>query len=95
MKNEDKDNEVLCLTCGSKFVKRVSGFGRTLVGYMSNNWPTVNCNHDDNCIDGIFECENGHREKLSIINRCQYCGWTGKKECFCSRKIERWPTVKQ
>jgi len=79
-----------CTECG-QIVRydRSRGQSTTLVGYYSADGH----DHDDNCIVREYVCQNGHRAKLSIINKCSTpgCGWSGKASCFCSYKIEAWP----
>jgi hypothetical protein len=82
-----------CATCGGRFIS-YNGESMTLIGYIQGKLPTEWCNHDDNCRVRVYECENGHFERISVINKCHMCGWTGKRECFCSRKVTEWPILK-
>ena len=78
-----------CPDCGAHWVKR-SGIGQTLVAYYSDD---PRHQHDDNCRMQTYECANGHFHKLTIINTCPNCDWTGKKECFCDQhpRVTAWP----
>lgn len=74
--------------CGRPLIRRVDESERTtLVGYASPPGHS----HDDNCRKRVYACEAGHETELSVINRCPACDWTGKKTCFCSVKVDRWP----
>lgn len=77
-----------CPTCNEPLARDGRGESVTMLGYYS---PTGH-RHDDNCRKRRYACANGHTHTLSIINRCPACDWRGKVECFCSRKVEEWPT---
>jgi hypothetical protein len=81
-----------CQICSELFVS-CSERGTTLVGYTRFNLPTPDCDHDDNCRTRVYECKNGHKTVLSIVNKCNHCDWTGKQYCFCSQKVEEWPKM--
>ena len=76
-----------CPTCGLPLMRYDRSEFVTCVGYISPDGH----NHDDNCRKRFYTCPNDHRINLSIINTCPACDWTGKKECFCSKKVEKWP----
>ncbi|MDD5589076.1 MAG: hypothetical protein PHP92_03430 [Candidatus Nanoarchaeia archaeon] len=78
-----------CKQCGKELKYDEQGETSTLLGYNPEDYENGH-NHDDNCIVRTYICSNGHEEKLSIINKCPICDWTGEKECFCSRKIKGW-----
>ena len=79
-----------CKICGEKLsFDSERGETTTLLGYSSPEGH----NHDDNCIVRLYKCINNHEVRISIINSCG-CGWTGKKECFCSMKVYQWPELK-
>lgn len=78
-----------CKLCGKKLKYDGQGESTTLLGYNSECYENGH-NHNDNCITRVYICSNDHSEKLSVINKCPVCSWTGKKECFCSRKVEEW-----
>lgn len=44
--------------------------------------------HDENCVEGIFECEDGHRFAATTHYVCK-CGWSGVKECRISGHDKR------
>lgn len=82
-----------CPECGAQWVL-VLGHGQTLLGFVSPHGHR----HDDNCATKLYECQNGHRRKISILRRCdaEGCDWVGKTECYChpDPKVEAWPEVK-
>lgn len=81
-----------CKECGKPLYHNVEwGTSSTLVGYMS---PPGH-DHDDNCVNRIYQCDNGHKVNLSVVNKCPNprCDWVGRKTCFCheGEKLEKWP----
>lgn len=81
--------KTICPECGEKM--GYFGESQTLVGYFS---PPGH-NHDDNCQNRTYGCNNGHKITLSKRRKCSdsECDWTGKDECFChpGKKVDEWP----
>lgn len=81
---------LLCEVCEEQMFSHNSGFFQTYVGYIS---PPGH-NHDDNCQERGYSCENGHTRMVSVIRKCPLCDWRGKTECNTCRsgkKFEEWP----
>ena len=77
---------MICEECGD--VATWTGEeSRTLVGY--GNSPGHN--HDDNCRVRPYRCPRGHIQRFSIIPKCE-CGWRGRESCFCSTRVEEYPS---
>lgn len=79
---------MFCGECGEKLGRPGYVESRTAIFYQ---W-TPDHTHDDNCTKRTYYCSSGHGTNLSIINRC-YCGWVGKRECFCALKVDKWPVL--
>jgi hypothetical protein len=79
----------LCETCNEPLKEIPDTTWSTLVGYRS---PPGH-NHNDNCITTKYTCKNGHEVKLSRINTCPACDWTGMDECFCCTKVKDLPNA--
>lgn len=78
-----KNFETKCPKCGELLNIRVDDSEmKTMILYLGE---------DDNCRIKRYKCKNNHQHNLSIINRNLSTGWIGKKECFCSIKVEEWP----
>lgn len=82
-----------CPTCGSTSLtwNKSEGQWTTLLGWRSEPGH----NHNPNCVTRMYECENRHRVKLSVKNRCCLpgCTWVQRDECFChpGKKIDYRP----
>lgn len=65
--------------------------GRTMIGGPIG--LPAGHDHDPNCVSRIYACANGHRRKISIVNRCPVCDWVQDRACFChpDPKLDRWP----
>lgn len=57
--------------CGEDAPIVRAGF-TTLVGFLGP--------HDGNCVEGVFECSNGHRF-LHVTQYICICGWSGVRDC--------------
>lgn len=79
-----------CPVCGGCISYSPSRM-QTLVGYFSFDGHM----HDDNCITGVYECENKHTFLISKRRTCSKpgCDWEGKEQCFChqGKKLDEWP----
>lgn len=77
-----------CPECG--LVAECEGTEVTLVGY----WSEPPHNHDDNCLNASYLCENGHRHWVHHQRKCpvEGCDWIGKLTCFChpGQKVGIW-----
>lgn len=82
---------MICPTEGCGAVLKYRGSTKTLVYYYSIGERKCPGDHDDNCVVHGYTCYNGHVHKYSLINKCSFCNWTGKKECFCSTKTDGHP----
>jgi hypothetical protein len=70
-----------CPTC--KGTVTYKGTWCTMVGYGNYEAPH---DHDDNCKNSEWKCENGHQIQERQQNVCpvEGCDWRGKIDCFCS-----------
>lgn len=70
-----------CPECGGAL--EFKELSHTLVGYGGYRYPH---DHDDNCCQTVYRCENGHDVSERQQNFCPVpdCGWVGKTDCFCS-----------
>ena len=78
-----------CDVCGEKAVSNYQT--TTLLGFIS----PAGHNHDDNCVNRVYICQNGHKANISKQNSCPVkdCDWVGIDECFChkGKKVKEWP----
>ena len=79
-----------CPECNEPFIKH-GGTSTTLVGFGQGSCGR---DHDDNCLNRVYTCRNGHHTHLSVRRSCE-CGWKGKETCFChpGRKLDKWPSL--
>ena len=84
------ETHMKCNQCNEDLIPQENTGGMvTCVAYYSPEGH----DHDDNCKTRIYHCKNDHYVKLSIINTCPSCDWKGKTDCFCSIKIDKWPST--
>lgn len=88
-----KAMECVKAKCDKMIVKQVEDTTETLVGFSS---PPGH-DHDDNCLVALYECEDGHLNKISLRRKCPRtdCDWVGQSECFChpGQKVDQWPEL--
>lgn len=81
------DSFVECSYCGAKgkdvkclgLITTIAAIGQGRRGAeerFNNKWLPYGVihDHDGNCIDGAYECINGHKFAIKALNSC-WCGW--------------------